>query len=175
MGFFDEIGDFFQDNILDPVKKVTRQISSAVPDVLRPALLAVPGVGPALAGASQLGDIFPSTGPRATAPPRMVPQSPIATPGIVPWQTGGQAPTLPPSVPGAFQASAYGQSPRFFPQQVGGFAPGTGGYSPFSGNVYGAQLNPRTPYVDKRSNPYLPPSGSRQPIPVYIVPGPGGY
>jgi hypothetical protein len=118
--------------------------------------------------------MFPgsATSPRAVAPAQ---RSPIATPGIVPWQGGGQAPVLPPYVPGAFQAASYGQQPAFLARTPGGFSPGTGGYSPYTGGVVGAQLNPSTPWVNTSQNPYLPPTNSRMPIPVYIVPGPGRY
>lgn len=173
MGFFDEIGDFFQDNIINLVKKVTRSVARALPEqlhqVVGPALLAVPGAGPALAGIWETSRVV---GP---SPTRGRSTSPIATPPIVPWQSGGIPATLPPSVPGAFQAAQMGSAPAFLPGTPGGFSPGTGGYSPMSGRVVGAQLRPNTPFVNMQVNPYLPPTTARAPIPVYIVPGPGRY
>jgi len=164
MGFFDSIGDFFQENIIDPVRKVAMPVIEGIGSagkLLGPALSFIPGVGPALGGitsaigfgsdiATNLGIMGGPSGPT---------QSPVATPGFVPWQSGGVAPTQPPNMYGAFQAAQAANTPSFYPMQAGGNTPGAGGYSPISGRAMAPfNVAPQIPYVDTTYNPWQEPA-----------------
>lgn len=169
MGFFDfvtdaihDVGEFFQDNVLDPGKKVIRELNKGA-QYIQPALAAIPGIGPGLYGAAQgINELIQgrssSSAARRTAPPVRTPATlPPTASSTMPWQYGGTAAVAPPSPQGAYYAHQAMQTPIFPTVAPRGYA-----------------IPPPPTYTSVSNNPWIGKSGQGDHC-CHCCPYPRGY